>query len=155
MKKACIFCEIVKGRIPTRIIHHDEHVIAFLPKCLNVKGHTLVAPVRHWDTLFSMPEQDAAQLMRGIKKVATLLKERLGADGMNILHASGKTAQQSVMHLHFHLFPRFRNDGVDAWPPVPEWQGDLDKLAERLRSTKKRRTPNQQIQTIAAKRGSV
>ncbi len=141
MKKTCMFCEIAKGNVPARIIHHDKHVVAFLPKDMNVKGHTLVAPVRHWDTLFAMPKQDAARLMHGIKQLAALLKSRLGADGINILHASGQVAQQSVMHVHFHLIPRYRNDGLDAWPPLPEWQGDVEKLLHQLRSKKTKGHP--------------
>lgn len=138
----CIFCEILKDGAAARIIRHDKHVVAFLPKCLNARGHTIVAPVRHWATLFSMPEKEAAEFMRSMKNVAAFLKRRLGADGVNILHASGKAAQQSVMHLHFHLLPRFKDDGVDAWPPIPEWNGDPDELAEQLRVRTSSKTPS-------------
>jgi len=133
MKKPCIFCDIAKGLAPAKIICRDKHVIAFLPRKQTVRGHLVVAPVRHWATLFTIPEQDAAELMRAMKRLAGLLKRRLGATGVNALHASGRDAQQSVMRLHFHLLPRFRNDGIDAWPPIPERHGDLDAVAEQLR----------------------
>jgi histidine triad (HIT) family protein len=133
MKRACIFGDIVKGQATARIIYQDKHVVAFLPRNQAVEGHLVVAPARHWATLFTIREHDAAQLMRAMKRLAGLLERKLGASGVNILHASGKDAQQSVMHLHFHLFPRFRNDGIHAWPPIPEWHGDLDAVAERLR----------------------
>jgi histidine triad (HIT) family protein len=145
LRKACIFCEIVKGHAPATIIHQDEHVVAFLPKNQTVRGHIVVAPARHWATLFTVPEQEAAELMKAMKRLAGLLKRRLGATGVNILHASGKDAQQSVMHLHFHLFPRFRNDGIDAWPPIPEWHGDIDALAKQLRGRRRRDVEKKEV----------
>lgn len=74
--------------------------------------------------------------MNRIQCLAHMLKERLGAKGINLLHASGKEAQQSVMHFHFHILPRYLNDRIDAWPNMPEWTGDLDELFAMLTESK-------------------
>jgi histidine triad (HIT) family protein len=79
------------------------------------KGHTLLVPKKHWEDLFSIDEEDASALGLGAARLSRKLREENGATGLNLLHASGKDAQQSLPHLHFHLVPRYPNDGLDLW----------------------------------------
>ncbi|MCK4682067.1 HIT domain-containing protein, partial [Candidatus Bipolaricaulota bacterium] len=66
------------------------------------------------------------------KKLAIHYNDRIGSSGVNVLHASGVSAQQSVPHLHIHLIPRFDDDGLDTWPNLPVLQVDKDELLEKL-----------------------
>ena len=111
----CIFCEIIKGNSRAYIVHEDDETIALLDKHPINRGHTLVIPKAHYENVFDIPEEALGAVATTIKKVSTQLKENLKADGVNILNASGKAAQQSVFHLHFHLVPREEHDGLDAW----------------------------------------
>lgn len=129
----CLFCRITSGQDAADLIYEDEHVLAFLPRDLVARGHTLIAPRRHLPAIWDLP----ADLLDGIMRAAQLLSERyrgvLGASGINLLHASGTDAQQSVPHFHIHLLPRFPGDGLDAWPPLPEVHVDRVELTRQLR----------------------
>jgi histidine triad (HIT) family protein len=122
----CIFCELHSGRASGRIVYRDESSIAFFPLKLGVRGHVIVAPLRHVTT---WPELDA-DLVTGIftatQHVSNRLCSCLHATGVNVLFASGSDAQQSVPHFHVHILPRWKADGVDAWPNLPGYSGDLD-----------------------------
>ena len=78
----------------------------------------LIIPKKHYENIFDIPEKDLKNLMGTIKKISNKLKDNWNVQGINILHASGKAAQQSVLHFHIHLIPRFENDGVEAWPKL-------------------------------------
>jgi histidine triad (HIT) family protein len=133
MNEACVICQIIDGTTPARIVHQDEHVVAFLPLELNTRGHTVVAPIRHCADIFDIEDGELSSMMHSIRSLAEHCKRRLGADGINLLHASGEAAQQSVPHFHIHLLPRFKDDNLDAWPSLPEWNGDLDELLTELK----------------------
>ena len=128
----CVICEIVAGEIPSWIVYQDAEVICFLPKTLEAYGHTLVAPKAHYPDLYTAPEALLERLAVAVKKLAIHYNDRIGSSGVNVLHASGVSAQQSVPHLHIHLIPRFDDDGLDTWPNLPVLQVDKDELLEKL-----------------------
>lgn len=113
--KDCIFCKIVRGELPSRKIYEDKDILAFFPKDPEAKAHTLVIPKKHYENIFDISETDLKKLIVVVKNLSESIKIKLGAEGVNILNASGKIAQQSVSHFHFHIIPRFPNDGIDAW----------------------------------------
>ncbi len=131
--KECPFCDIARGAAPGRIVYRDDKVIAFFVRHPRAKGHTLVCPVQHHADMFDMPEGTFRHLMAVTQRLAHHFRDRLGATGANILNASGVDAQQSVLHYHLHLLPRFPNDEIDAWPRMPVWEGDLGELLEIVR----------------------
>ena len=133
MNKDCIICQIIAGTASARIVFRNENSIAFLPLELNAKGHIVVAPLQHCADLFDISEASLSRLMQTVQFLAGHCRQRLGAHGINILHASGAAAQQSVPHFHLHLLPRFEGDGLDAWPTVPEWNGNLDELLTTIK----------------------
>ena len=107
-----------------------------MPKTIQVYGHTLIVPKKHYKYLYDIPEKLLSKLIITAKKLTLAYRKKTGATGANLLHASGKDGQQSVFHFHFHLFPRFKNDKLDTWPKLPKMKIDPDELLERLRITK-------------------
>jgi histidine triad (HIT) family protein len=132
----CIFCKIIKGKEPARIIYKDKDVICFLPKTIQVYGHTLIVPKKHYKNLYDIPEKLLSKLIITAKKLTLAYRKKIGATGANLLHASGKDGQQSVFYFHFHLFPRFKNDKLDTWPKLPKIKIDPDELLEKLKISK-------------------
>jgi histidine triad (HIT) family protein len=107
-----IFTKIISGEIPCFKVYESSAALAFLDISPVCKGHTLVIPKREVENIFDLEKEDYEGLMEGIYETAALLKEKLGADGINIFSSSGEAAGQTVMHLHFHLLPRFEGDGL-------------------------------------------
>jgi len=110
----CIFCKIIKGEIPCAKIYEDKEFLAFLSIGPINKGHTLVVPKKHSENLFDFPEE--TNLIEFLKKVAKAVVNGTGADGFNLSLNNGKAAGQLVLHTHFHIIPRFNNDGLKSWP---------------------------------------
>lgn len=127
-----VFKEIVDRKIPAFIVYEDEHAIAFLDAHPLCEGHTLVVPKKEYADIFDMPPQELAHVMTAAKNVANLLRMALGCQGINMLHASGKSAQQSVPHFHLHIIPRHDGDGMDLWPTVGVKHVDLAATHKRI-----------------------
>lgn len=111
----CIFCKIVKGELEAKKIHENESVLAFIPKEQVSSGHTLVIPKEHFENILDISEDSLKDVMKVSKELSHKYRTELDATGVNILHASGKDAQQSVFHFHIHVVPRYPNDGLDLW----------------------------------------
>jgi len=111
----CIFCKIVNKEIPSKIIYEDEYTLSFLDVSPVSNGHTLVIPKKHFENIFDISEEYLSNVIKSVKKVSIILKEKLGCSSVNILNASGKDAQQTVFHLHFHIVPRDKDDGLDLF----------------------------------------
>ena len=103
---SCVFCGIVAGEIPSRRVHEDEHAVAFLDLAPLHRGHTLVVPRRHVDSLLD-GEPAMAEIGACVDATARLLVDRLAADGLNVVSSAGAAAGQEVFHLHVHLLPRY------------------------------------------------
>ena len=129
---ACLFCDIVHQRCPARIIYQTETVICFLPRVPEAYGHTLIVPKKHVPDIYAASETLLGELMAAAKKLALHYRTQIQATGVNLLHASGAAAQQSVPHFHLHLLPRFDQDGLNAWPQLPKADFDLDALLQKL-----------------------
>ncbi len=112
----CVFCKIIRNEIPLTKLFEDKNSLVIAPKEAESKGHMLLIPKKHYENIFDISEKDLKNLMGTIKKISDKLKNNWDVQGINLLHSSGEVAQQSVLHFHIHLIPRFENDGVDAWP---------------------------------------
>ena len=110
----CIFCRIIKEKT-SFIIYGDKKVVCLLDFNPISMGHCMIIPKKHFKDIFDIDDEHLKNVITAAKKISKLLKEKLYADGINILHASGKEAQQSVFHFHLHLVPRYKNDGLDTW----------------------------------------
>jgi histidine triad (HIT) family protein len=123
----CLFCRIVAGELPSTRVDEDEHTVAFMDINPATKGHLLVVPREHSADLLDVPQEDIDACARMAQKLARRLKERLGADGVNLLNSCGRAAWQTVFHFHLHVIPRYTNDPLRL-PWVPG-RGVRDEIA--------------------------
>jgi histidine triad (HIT) family protein len=123
----CLFCKIVAGEIPSARVDEDERTVAFMDINPATRGHVLVVPREHAVDLLEVPEADLEACARTAQRLARRVKERLGADGVNLLNSCGPAAWQTVFHFHVHVIPRYAGDPLRLpWVPGP---GDADEIA--------------------------
>ncbi len=115
---SCVFCDIVNDKISSHKVYETDDVLVFAPLKEDIisKGHLLVIPKKHYVDIYDIPLSEITKIFEVIKFVSNVLKEKFDVKGVNILHASGKAAQQSCFHFHMHLIPRYEDDGLDTWP---------------------------------------
>ena len=130
-----VVCQIVQGEIEAAVVSRDEQVVAFLDHRPVFKGHVLVSPVRHVDTLLDLPGELMVPLLGTAQRVAQALGAALGAEGTFV--AVNNVVSQSVPHLHLHVIPRRPKDGLRFWlgPRHPYTDDDPPEgYARRIRS---------------------
>lgn len=129
----CIFCKIITQKIPAEIVYEDEYSIAFLDiKPVN-PGHTLVLPKAHFRNLLDIPADDLCKVMPAIQKVAGAVIKAIKAEGVNVSTNNEPAAGQLVFHLHFHIIPRFSNDGLIHWGHRGYKDEEMKEVAEKIR----------------------
>lgn len=128
----CIFCKIIKGEMPSYKIYEDDKVYAFLDIACDSYGHTVVIPKKHCTNVLDCDDDYLAAVMSAVKKISNHYVNDCGFSGVNILNASGKSAQQSVFHLHFHIIPRKEDDKLDAWPLKDKYELNLAEICQAL-----------------------
>ncbi len=106
----CTFCQIANGEIPAHIVHRDEEVVAFLDRAPLLPGHVLVMPVRHVETLDDLPDSLLAPVLAAVRRTSVAVQKALGAEGSFV--ATNTRVSQSVPHLHVHVVPRNKGDGL-------------------------------------------
>jgi histidine triad (HIT) family protein len=112
-ERACVFCEIVSGRRDAVIVADDDHMIAFLDHRPLFHGHTLLVPKVHVQLLSELPADRVEPFFLLAQRLETAVEQGLGADGSMIL--INNVVSQSVPHLHLHVIPRRRKDGLRFW----------------------------------------
>jgi len=112
----CVFCRIIAGDLPAHIVLADRDVVAFLDARPVFKGHVLIAPRDHYETLASLPEDLVGPLFSRVRRLSAVMPQALGAQGSFV--GLNNTVSQSVPHLHVHVVPRTRGDGLRGffWP---------------------------------------
>ena len=129
-----VFCKIGSGEIDAAVVWRTDHVVAFLDHRPVFKGHVLVAPLRHVETLLDLPQDLTQPLVAGVQRVARAVVEALGAQGTFV--AINNVVSQSVPHLHVHVVPRSRGDGLRGffWPRTKYGPGEEEEYAEMIKS---------------------
>lgn len=134
-RASCAFCEIVAGTAHGHVVHRDDEVIAFLDRFPLVKGHVLVAPIAHVETLDDLPPDLIAPVFSVVQRVSRAFQRSLGAEGS--LTVSNTRVSQSVPHVHVHVVPRRQGDGLFragmVWVRKRYDDGEAAQLATRLR----------------------
>ena len=125
---ACIFCEIVAGRIPSATVYEDEHVLAFMDIAPANPGHLLVIPKQHYRNIFDMPAEVGSKIMEAAILLAKAIRKALNPDGLNLFQSNEAAAFQTVFHFHLHLIPRWETDPLRLpWQPS---EGDIEEIGE-------------------------
>jgi histidine triad (HIT) family protein len=130
---ACVFCAIVAGEADAEVVYRDDVAVAFLDRTPLFPGHLLVVPTTHVVTL---PElTDVGPFFERIKRMAAAVPLALGAQGTFV--ANNNVVSQSVPHLHVHVVPRTKGDGLRGffWPRSRYSAGEATAVAEKLRTT--------------------
>ena len=133
MSENCIFCKIIKGEIPSYKIYENQYVYAFLDIACDYYGHTLVIPKKHFENVLDCDDEYLKNVSLAIKTISNHYVKNCGFDGVNLLNASGKAAEQSVYHLHFHIIPRKNNDGLHMWPDGGKQEFNMAEICEKLK----------------------
>ena len=127
----CIFCKIANGEIPSTTLYEDDDFRVILDMGPAARGHALLLPKEHYANLFELDDELAAKALVTAKKVASRLKDALGADGFNLVQNNGEAAGQTVFHFHMHLIPRYKDDGAGiSWTPgsaTPEEMAEVKR----------------------------
>ena len=131
----CTFCSIVAGDLPAALVLDEDRLVAFLDVRPVFKGHTLLVPRDHVDTLPDLPAGMRDTFLEAAQRVSTVMTTALGAQGSFV--AINNVVSQSVPHLHLHVVPRTKGDGLRGffWPRT-KYADDAEMAgyAERLRS---------------------
>jgi histidine triad (HIT) family protein len=127
-----IFCQIIAGDLEAAVVARTEDLIAFLDHRPVFKGHVLIAPVRHVDTLLDLPQELMQPLLALGQRVAAAQGAALAAQGSFV--AMNNVVSQSVPHLHLHVVPRTRGDGLKGffWPRTRYADGEMAAYATLL-----------------------
>lgn len=130
----CLFCRIVRGEAEAHVVVETDEVLGFLDIRPLFPGHTLVVPKVHVDTLVELPHELMTPVFGTAQRVAVAMTEALGAQGSFV--AMNNVVSQSVPHLHVHVAPRTKGDGLRGffWPRTKYADGEAEGLASRLRS---------------------
>lgn len=130
----CIFCKIVAGQVPSKLLFETEKTQAFLDAFPAAKGHSLIIPKTHYETLLEIPEEDLKDAIVVAKKVAGAVVKATNADGFNLVQNNKEAAGQLVKHVHFHLVPRFKDDGLKlTFPSNQEEEKVLLEMQEKIK----------------------
>jgi histidine triad (HIT) family protein len=129
-----LFCDIAAGRVPAQVVLSDAEVVAFLDARPVFKGHVLVAPRQHVVTLPDLPAAAVGPFFLRVQRISAVMPEALGSQGTFV--AANNVVSQSVPHLHFHVVPRTKGDGLRGffWPRLRyESDAEAQTYADRLR----------------------
>jgi histidine triad (HIT) family protein len=137
----CPFCEIVAGRLGQEIVYSDDTVVAFLCQPPATLGHVLVVPREHRRDIWDVEPEEAGAAMSAARLLAAVMRDDLGAVGVNMRQNSGSRAGQDVFHFHLHVVPRYADDtvlpgcvwGDPPWQPPPDGPEDRRRVADRIR----------------------
>ena len=112
---SCIFCKIIRGELPCTKVYESKELVAFMDINPMNKGHVLIVPRQHAETLFDLDNSIAEPVFRAMREIGRAIMIATGADGLNVIQNNGEAAWQQVPHVHWHLIPRFRGDGYKPW----------------------------------------
>jgi histidine triad (HIT) family protein len=143
MPTDCLFCRIAAGATGAAVAFEDEHSLAFLDHRPLFRGHCLLIPRAHYETLADLPDRLVGPLFGNARSLCAAVEEALGADGAFV--AINNRVSQSVTHLHIHVVPRRKGDGLKGffWPrqkyrddsDMEQTRAAIHNAMERLRQT--------------------
>ena len=130
----CVFCRIIRGEIPSFQVFDDERTLAFMDINPANPGHVLVIPKVHAESIFTIEESFLRATLLVAQRVARAVQKVFEPYGLNIVQANGPGAAQSVLHFHWHVLPRAKDDGLAMnWSLRPGDKAALADAAKRVR----------------------
>jgi histidine triad (HIT) family protein len=131
----CLFCKIVAGDVPATLLHEDERTVAFMDINPATRGHLLVIPREHAANVHEIDPEDLKAVALTGKAMAQRVRDKLGADGVNLLNSTNAVAWQTVFHFHLHVIPRYEDDPLKLpWIPRGGDEEEIAAIAEELRA---------------------
>jgi histidine triad (HIT) family protein len=130
----CVFCSIAAGDTPAEVVLEEKEAFGFLDARPGFKGHVLLVPRAHVQTLADLPDDLLVPYFTALRRITAVMPEAFGAQGTWV--AENNVVSQSVPHLHFHVVPRTKGDGLRGffWPRTRYADGEAAAYAERLRA---------------------
>ena len=129
----CIFCKILRNEILSSTVYEDDKFRAIMDIGPVAKGHVILLAKEHAANLLEADDELLSAALPAAKKVANAVKKTVGCDGINILQNNGEEAGQTVFHLHIHVIPRNKEDGVKLPPPMATYaDGEAAELAKKI-----------------------
>jgi histidine triad (HIT) family protein len=130
----CVFCSIAAGDTPAEVVLEEKEAFGFLDARPVFKGHVLLVPRAHVQTLADLPDDLLVPYFTALRRITAVMPEAFGAQGTWV--AENNVVSQSVPHLHFHVVPRTKGDGLRGffWPRTRYADGEAAAYAERLRA---------------------
>ena len=129
----CIFCKLANGVFETNTLYEDDDFRVIFDASPATKGHVLILPKEHAANVFELSEETASKVFVLVKKIATVLKEVTGCEGVNILQNNGEIAGQTVFHFHLHMIPRYKGDEVGlGWKMGELTEEDKQDILSKL-----------------------
>ncbi len=131
---SCLFCEIANGRVQACVVFEDAFCVAFLDHRPLFAGHVLLVPRAHVDSLADLPANLLQPMFSNVQRLSSAVEEALAAQGTFI--AINNKVSQSVPHLHIHIVPRSKGDGLRGffWPRRKYREGECEAVAAKIRS---------------------
>ena len=126
----CVFCRIIERKSPAHIVYENSQLISFLDIEPINEGHVLIVPKQHVDTIEELSDEILTDIMGVAKKLVTAINEIYGNKGYSIMQNGG--AFCDFGHAHFHVFPRYDNDGF-GWTYGSEEKDVSEEIAKRIR----------------------
>ena len=129
----CIFCKIVEGSLPSHKVFENDDCYAFLDIFPAGRGHTLVIPKKHVRDIHEADALTYSKVAAAAKAVADLLAATLGSEGTTVFQMSREAGWQTVFHLHMHVIPRWKDDGLHKpWDIEPANDADLREVLQQI-----------------------
>ena len=129
----CLFCKIRDNKIRSQMVYENDIVFAFLDIHPVNLGHTLVCPREHYKTILDIPEIETGELIQNIQDISKAVLKATGAKGFNLMVNTNRVSGQLIEHAHFHIIPRFENDGLRHWPKRDISKEDMDNIQEKIK----------------------
>ncbi|MDD4188008.1 MAG: HIT family protein [Bacilli bacterium] len=117
----CVFCKIINGEIPAKILYRDNDLIVIMDANPETNGHLLIIPIKHYTTFEDLDDEILLKINKLAKKMKALLTEKLNIDGLTLIVNYG--IRQMVKHYHLHLIPAYKEDYAIE---------DIDKIYQKL-----------------------
>jgi histidine triad (HIT) family protein len=130
----CKFCQVVSGALSAAVVFEDPHSICFLDYRPLFAGHCLLIPKQHYETLLELPSELLAEFFGNVQRISGAVQRAMQAEGAFV--AINNRVSQSVPHLHVHIVPRRKGDGLKGffWPRKQYRNGELAAVQQAIRA---------------------